>query len=311
MDWIHVIRIIGVIASFLAIANFFRVLSRHRHLTREQATARAATAALGGRPPAPKPSFAPPVKPPPAAAPRPAPAKPLDGGAAGHLQRALASTAKMPAQPPEAPKPAASAAAPAPAVPAPTPVSAPPAPAAAPATPSPAAAAVPAVPAPVQSPAAPAKPAVTSTGTNVFAKAQATRLEELGFHVGIESDSTKPAPAQPRTHTAELSSILDRIDQFLADDPRKVTAADAKPAAPGDTSRAEATPTADIAKTEPLTKTASDPTTAEIEGAKTEPLTRKAADAKKGPPAWARPDSMDEDVAPKPPTQDGTQQKLF
>ena len=60
---------------------------------------------------------------------------------------------------------------------------------------------------------------------------KATRMEELGFHHSIASDTVTGAPGAiaptgdtskpadpPRSQTAELTSILERIDKFLAED---------------------------------------------------------------------------------------------
>ncbi len=72
----------------------------------------------------------------------------------------------------------------------------------------------------------PGLPGETKTGA---IKRKASRLGELGFHHSIEPDDTesgsKPAiGAAPRSSTAELTSILERIDKFLAEDtPPKAT----------------------------------------------------------------------------------------
>jgi hypothetical protein len=130
---------------------------------------------------------------------------------------------------------------------------------------------------------------------------KASRLEELGFHHGIDpSDPTKPIDPHepPHTQTAELTNILERIDKFLAEDNPAETTAPTTRAAP-------ATPAAPVPRPATTTDAPVDP-------------------GKKAPPLWARPDVMDEDVdvadnTADPPTDDQGedegepkgQQKLF
>lgn len=154
-------------------------------------------------------------------------------------------------------------------------------------------------------------PGETKTGA---IRRKASRLEELGFHHSIEPDATdagnaggKPAmpSAAPRSSTAELTSILERIDKFLAEDtPPKATdalkpadaakpegapapsAEPAKPAAPA--------PSPAQAKTEPIPVKSVTPTV----GA---PVAEKPDPNKKTQPLWARADAQDEDVKPAAP----------
>ena len=134
-------------------------------------------------------------------------------------------------------------------------------------------------------------PGETKTGA---IKRKASRLGELGFHHSIEPDDTesgsKPAiGAAPRSSTAELTSILERIDKFLAEDtPPKAT----ESLKPLDSTKPEtaATPTP-VKAPKPVDQ-------AQV---KTEPV-KAAADkpdpTKKTQPLWARTDAQDEDVKP-------------
>lgn len=147
-------------------------------------------------------------------------------------------------------------------------------------------------------PATPGMPAETTTGA---IRRKASRLEELGFHHSIEPDATDPGnkPAltpAPRSSTAELTSILERIDKFLAEDtPPKATDS----FKPNEPIKAE-TAAAPVESTKPV----------EQSQVKTEPIpAAKVADAlvalpakpdptKKTQPLWARADAQDEDVKP-------------
>lgn len=225
----------------------------------------------------------------PVAAPRPAaPAGVLDAGIAGHQQRGVAKTAKIPLTP-----------------------SAPPAAPPRPAAPPAAKASEPLAPSTEDEQAmvglfgAPKREVTSATATADQAAVKektgaqhrtASRLEQLGFHQGTDAgDAAKPIVpnAPPRTQTAELTNILERIDKFLAEDQ------------PADAAAAPATPAA-----RPPTTDAQAP----------------ADPGKKPPPLWARPDVMDEDVdvtgkekPANPPTKDQGegeggikgQQKLF
>lgn len=195
----------------------------------------------------------------------------VNAGLAAHQQRGLAKTAKLPA----ADRPAT------------------------PAIPSPA------IPV-AKPPSAPAKPADDDDAMNTLfagvakpdaspaaeAERKVSRLQELGFHHSINpSDPTAKAanPTAPRSNTAELNSILERIDQFLADEPKDGTKAEAPPAKPVETVDTQA-------KTEPLV--AVKPADARPDQQKTTPL-------------WARPDAVDEDVTKGEKPAEGEQQRLF
>lgn len=161
-------------------------------------------------------------------------------------------------------------------------------------------------------------PGETKTGA---IKRKASRLGELGFHHSIQPDDTvsgsKPAvTAAPRSSTAELTSILERIDKFLAEDtPPKATEAlkpvDATKAAGPVAPTVVTTAPADQAqvKTEPI------PAPAPATEAMTNNAAEKPEATKKTQPLWARTDAQDEDVKPaaggeekKP---DEGQQRLF
>jgi hypothetical protein len=147
---------------------------------------------------------------------------------------------------------------------------------------------VPATSAPV-SPGAP----VAESKTGLIRKA--TRMEELGFHPGTNpaADGAPAAAATPpgapgasdipRSQTAELTSILERIDKFLAED---------QPAATPATAATTPAPAAPAKAEEPPREASAAPSTAAPGG--------ETALAKKAPPLWARPDAQDEDVEPPP-----------
>lgn len=147
-------------------------------------------------------------------------------------------------------------------------------------------------------------PGETKTGA---IKRKASRLGELGFHHSIQPEDTesgsKPAiAAAPRSSTAELTSILERIDKFLAEDtPPKATEAlkpvEATKAGPA-ASAIVATAPVDQAqvKTEPIPASPSVP--APATEAMTNNATEKPEATKKTQPLWARADAQDEDVKP-------------
>ena len=182
------------------------------------------------------------------------------------------------------------------------------------------------------------EPGAPSETPSVAVRRKATRMEELGFHHGIANDlmkaDIKPAtpvapgtaipaalaatPASPailpdgtsRSSTAELTSILERIDKFLAEDtPSKPTTT--LPAAQSATTAVvKAVSEADTAKavdssakaTEAMAKTDD-----KAPAAKPDPN-------KKTQPMWARADAQDEDIdalpkGDKKPEDD--QQRLF
>ncbi len=180
--------------------------------------------------------------------------------------------------------------------------------------------------------AAPAPVQVPESKTGLIRKA--TRMEELGFHPGTNpggegapaastatsgaSGAAAASPAGtsevPRSQTAELTSILERIDKFLADDQPAGGPPAAKPPA-------EAAPAA--AKPAETAREARDASAAPTPA----PSSGEPALAKKVPPLWARPDAQDEDAEapgaagarapakpgepPAEPPQDGSQQRLF
>ena len=179
--------------------------------------------------------------------------------------------------------------------------------------------------------------AASSESPSVALRRKASRMEELGFHHGIATDilpADKPKPADaaksdpssalpgsapilpdgaPRSSTAELTSILERIDKFLAED---------TPSKPAATLPIQTATTA-VMKTVNLEDVpAATPVSAVAEQAiKPTESMAKPAEAKPDPnkktqPMWARPDAMDEDVeAPKknesPDASKGDQQRLF
>ncbi|GEM_PF-6673526 len=113
---------------------------------------------------------------------------------------------------------------------------------------------------------------------------KASRMEELGFHTGIQPDQAPSAPAAtdahkpteiPRSQTAELTSILERIDKFLAEDQPAPSSEPAKP------SEAASAPAPTPAPSQPAAASES-------------PATKKTQ------PLWARADVLDEDVEHPP-----------
>lgn len=185
---------------------------------------------------------------------------------------------------------------------------------------------------------------------SVAVRRKASRMEELGFHHGIAIDSTKAeakpaipltpvittpgvttptapvepaavptsAPilpdgsATPRSSTAELTSILERIDKFLAEDTPPKPSATLQPTktetttvvktvtednllkgddiAPSPTNQPDATaPATDAVPAPAASSTEQMPKPADTAPAKPDPT-------KKTQPMWARPDAQDEDV---------------
>jgi hypothetical protein len=149
---------------------------------------------------------------------------------------------------------------------------------------------------------------------------KASRLQELGFHHSIATDQLKDAPAgttsgtslaipastpiagtpeAPRSSTAELTSILERIDKFLAEDtPDSATAVST-----------EKKETSTIAKNHT-------PAASEAPSAQTNTSENKAQ--AKTQPMWARADVTDDDLGDETKTKidadkktDSGQQRLF
>ena len=167
-----------------------------------------------------------------------------------------------------------------------------------------------------------APPTETNTGA---IRRKASRLEELGFHHGIAFDpqpgdaaKMTPAapPAAPRSSTAELTSILERIDKFLAEDTTPAKPAETKPAdttpALEPVKPAETVAAASVAAKAP--ETPKPPTAAAPAEAK--PAADKPDPNRKTQPLWARSDAQDEDLDPtKDNGKDGKtgegQQRLF
>jgi hypothetical protein len=204
------------------------------------------------------------------------------------------------------------------------------------------------------------EPSTPSESPSVAVRRKASRMEELGFHHGIaiekQKAETKPMPAvapgaaipaatpvaapestpilpdgsaTPRSSTAELTSILERIDKFLAED---------TPAKPVPTLPPANTANTTVVKTvteDDLLKAIDAPAAAETKPAAAEPAASPVTDAaakgteampkpaepaaakpdpnKKTQPMWARADAQDEDIdAPKSDEKkpDG-QQRLF
>ena len=185
------------------------------------------------------------------------------------------------------------------------------------------------------------EPVEPSESPSVALRRKASRMEELGFHHGIATDilpadkakpvdgtidpartgltNTLPASAPilpdgaPRSSTAELTSILERIDKFLAEDTPSKSAA-TEPMQTATTAVVKAVNLEDVPAATPVfavTEQAVKPTEAMAKPAEAKPDPNK-----KTQPMWARPDAMDEDVeAPKkndqPDTGKGDQQRLF
>jgi hypothetical protein len=126
---------------------------------------------------------------------------------------------------------------------------------------------------------------------------KAGRLQELGFHHSIATDdlkktaassatpitapsSTVGTPETPRSSTAELTSILERIDKFLAED----------------TSDVAPTSAAENNSTNALTKSTDKPA-AQNNPAPAEATDAQSAANKKTQPLWARADVTDDDLS--------------
>ena len=206
-----------------------------------------------------------------------------------------------------------------------------------------------------------AEPVESLESPSVALRRKASRMEELGFHHGIATDilptdipkpadathatdaadatkkPTKTGPTNasatdpilpdgaPRSSTAELTSILERIDKFLAEDTPSKPAATvpihaATTAVIKTVSDLKAVPAATTvsATAEPAAK----PTEAMTKPVETNPAsvttapTTKPDPNKKTQPMWARPDAMDEDVEAQknndqPDAGKGDQQRLF
>jgi hypothetical protein len=242
----------------------------------------------------------------------------LDQGAAGHQQRGAAKTVKIPVAPAKGTDGSA-----------PTDIMPPPA------------RVEPPRPTTASGQAAPAKPASDDDQAldSLFAGAKAeaagvpgesktgairrkaSRMEELGFHPGIHPEAAPPAgeppkPIEPpRSQTAELTSILERIDKFLAEDQPAKPATDKieKPAAPA--APAPAAPPAPVPAAKQATPLPAVPETVKPAA----PAAEKPDPNKKTQPLWAQPDAMDEDAdkaakskpgEPDKPADNG-QQRLF
>ena len=190
--------------------------------------------------------------------------------------------------------------------------------------------------------------AASSETPSVALRRKASRMEELGFHYGIASDKlpadkAKPADAAisdaastlpgsapilpdgaPRSSTAELTSILERIDKFLAEDtpskPAATLPVQTATTAVMKTENLEDVPAAipvpsPAEQTAKATEAMAKPAEAKPDQVTTAPMAKPDPN-KKTQPMWARPDAMDEDVeAPKkndsPDASKGDQQRLF
>ena len=197
------------------------------------------------------------------------------------------------------------------------------------------------------------EPSVPSETPSVAVRRKASRMEELGFHHGIANDlmkaDIKPAtpvapgttipaalavtPASPailpdgtsRSSTAELTSILERIDKFLAEDTPAKPAPTLPPSKSATTAVIKAVVDPDLAKpTEAAPADVVEPAAAApaadstVKATEAMPKPAEAVPAKPDPnkktqPMWARADAQDEDIdAPKSDEKkpDG-QQRLF
>lgn len=200
---------------------------------------------------------------------------------------------------------------------------------------------------------------------SVAVRRKASRMEELGFHhgiaietkaeikpaipltpvittPGITTPTTPAAPAAvptsapilpdgsatPRSSTAELTSILERIDKFLAEDTPPKPTATLQPSKTATTTVVKTVTEDDLLKGDDIAPSptsqpdATAPAVDPAPAASSTELMPKPADVlpakpdpnkKTQPPMWARPDAQDEDVeAPKGDEKkpDG-QQRLF
>lgn len=200
-------------------------------------------------------------------------------------------------------------------------------------------------------------PAAPVESPTAAVRRKASRMEELGFHHGIapatvEVKGEKPIPpmtpvpavtpapspaivtppetaatpasilpggSAPRSSTAELTSILERIDKFLAEDTPAKPAATLPPSKTATTavvktvSDDEAAKT--VAATQPAPAAENKPADKATEAMpKVDAAPAKPDPNKKTQPMWARPDAQDEDVdaaknEDKKP--DNGQQRLF
>jgi hypothetical protein len=254
-EWLYAIRWLVLVLALIPLFIYGRVLARVLFAGADgDATPNRPT-----RPAMPLLRRALPVAQPraPIAAPPAESAGSLDAGVSGHQQRGMAKTAKLPLASPAA-----------------APVAPPTARASEPAGPSADDLAMEGLFGSAQREVTSATDAASQESVKEKPGSQrrtASRLEQLGFHQGADSgDPTKPiVPNEPpKTQTAELTNILERIDKFLAEDNPADAAAPAAPAA------------------KPAAPPSRPPTTA---AAPVDP-------GKKAPPLWARPDVMDEDV---------------
>lgn len=186
------------------------------------------------------------------------------------------------------------------------------------------------------------EPKAPSESPSQALRRKASRMEELGFHHGIAAEllskvdaKTAPTPvaqqpvapaapatapadtaiipggnAVPRSSTAELTSILERIDKFLAED----TPATPSPTQPGAPTTTTVNKSGDASAALEPAKPASDATAQKA----TEAMPKaeiKPDPNKKTQPMWARADAQDEDIdeAPKGDKKpgEGDQQRLF
>ncbi len=196
------------------------------------------------------------------------------------------------------------------------------------------------------------EPAAPSETPSVAVRRKASRMEELGFHHGIALNQpmseVKPAtpvvpgtsvpaatPASPtilpdgssapRSSTAELTSILERIDKFLAEDTPSKPSPIIPPSKTATTAVVKALIDEEAPKPAVEAAPAATPVATEANkpavGSATEPMPQ-VADAtavkpdpnKKTQPMWARADAQDDDIdAPKGDEKkpDSGQQRLF
>ena len=200
------------------------------------------------------------------------------------------------------------------------------------------------------------EPAGPSETPSVALRRKASRMEELGFHHGIANmpiegkpgapgsaatPVTAPVPASPailpdgtpRSSTAELTSILERIDKFLAEDtpakpvptlPNVATTALVKSVSDAEAHAAHAK-SASTEVMKPVEPAAPADATAKSHEKGTEAMPRsddsgskpavKPDPTKKTQPMWARADAMDDDIDAPPKDEkkpgEGDQQRLF
>ncbi len=196
------------------------------------------------------------------------------------------------------------------------------------------------------------EPSAPSETPSVAVRRKASRMEELGFHHGIANDlmkaETKPAtpvapgttisaaptttPGSPailpdgtsRSSTAELTSILERIDKFLAEDTPAKPAPTLTPAQSATTAVVKTVTEDNLLKSVDAPAAESKPAAAApaadatAKATETMPNPADAAPGKPDPnkktqPMWARADAQDEDI--DAPTDDEKkpdgQQRLF